>query len=142
MKNKNFSGILLAVSAAALYALNAPCSKLLLAEITPTMLAALLYLGAGTGMFLTGLLQRILCHGRTEEKRLTTKDLPYTAAMVLLDIAAPVLLMAGLSSTTAANASLLNNFEIAATSVIALWLFHEKISPRLTRVVVKQLNWG
>ena len=33
--------------------------------------------------------------------------------------------------TTAANASLLNNFEIVATSLIALFIFKEKISRRL-----------
>lgn len=51
--------------------------------------------------------------------------------MVILDIAAPVFLMIGLTKCSAANASLLNNFEIAATSVIALILFKESISRRL-----------
>lgn len=36
-----------------------------------------------------------------------------------------------LKSTTAANASLLNNFEIAATAIIALMAFTEKSSSRL-----------
>ena len=43
--------------------------------------------------------------------------------MVILDIAAPILLMFGIKSTSSANVSLLNNFEIAATSVIALAVF-------------------
>jgi drug/metabolite transporter (DMT)-like permease len=51
--------------------------------------------------------------------------------MVVLDIAAPIFLLLGLSYTTAANASLLNNFEIVATSLIALMVFKERISPRL-----------
>lgn len=51
--------------------------------------------------------------------------------MILLDIAAPICLMIGLNSTTAANASLLNNFEIVATSIIAFVIFNEKISLRL-----------
>jgi drug/metabolite transporter (DMT)-like permease len=62
---------------------------------------------------------------------LAPRDLPYAVGMVILDIAAPILLMLGLTMTTAANASLLNNFEIAATSVIALLIFGEKISRRL-----------
>ena len=65
------------------------------------------------------------------DERLTKKELPYTIAMILLDIAAPICLLYGLKSTTAANASLLNNFEIAATAVIALAVFKEAISPRL-----------
>lgn len=56
---------------------------------------------------------------------------PYMLGMVLLDILAPALLMFGLRSTLAANASLLNNFEIVATSLIALILFKEAISRRL-----------
>ncbi len=51
--------------------------------------------------------------------------------MILLDIAAPVLLMVGLSLTTAENAALLNNFEIVATALIALLLFRERISLKL-----------
>jgi len=39
--------------------------------------------------------------------------------------------MMGLTQCSAANASLLNNFEIVATSLIALCLFREKISNRL-----------
>lgn len=62
---------------------------------------------------------------------MTSKELPYTIGMVVLDIAAPIALMIGISRTTAANASLLNNFEIVATSLIALLIFKEKISLRL-----------
>ena len=42
-----------------------------------------------------------------------------------------IFLLIGLDNTTAANASLLNNFEIVATAIIALMIFKEKISPRL-----------
>ena len=44
--------IFFAILAAALYAINAPVSKLLLTEIPSTMMAGLLYLGAGAGMYL------------------------------------------------------------------------------------------
>lgn len=122
--------IFYAVLAAALYALNAPFSKLLLGKLSPTMLAALLYLGAGIGMFIVGVIQRKTGFAE-KEKPLTKKELPYTVGMVVLDIVAPILLMIGLTITSAANASLLNNFEIVATSIIALCVFKEKISKRL-----------
>jgi drug/metabolite transporter (DMT)-like permease len=51
--------------------------------------------------------------------------------MILLDIAAPIFLMLGLKTSSAESASLLGNFEIVATSVIALVLFSEKVSKRL-----------
>lgn len=135
MKIKQSKAMLSALLAAVLYAVNAPMSKLLLNEVSATMMAAFLYLGAGIGLFLLGTVQRIT-GAKSKELPLTRKELPYTAAMVVLDIAAPVFLMIGLSMTTAANASLLNNFEIVATSIIALAVFKEAISPRLWAAIM------
>lgn len=127
----NKKSIFYAVLAAALYAINAPVSKLLLIEIPSTMMAGLLYLGAGIGMFI---LEKFSKH--SEELPLTKKEIPYTVAMVVLDIAAPIFLMIGLTKCSAANASLLNNFEIVATSLIALFIFKEAISKRLWLAIV------
>ena len=59
MMASNKTAILWAILAAALYALNSPVSKLLLGEIPPTMMAALLYLGAGIGLTVVRLAQRL-----------------------------------------------------------------------------------
>jgi hypothetical protein len=60
------------------------CVKLLLREIPATMMAALLYLGAGSGMSVALFLSKR--KGRTQRERpLTKKDLPYTIGMVGLD---------------------------------------------------------
>ena len=122
----NPKAVFYAVLAAALYAINAPVSKLLLTEIPSTMMAGLLYLGAGIGMYI---LEKFNKHQK--ELPLTKKEVPYTVAMVVLDIAAPIFLMIGLTRCSAANASLLNNFEIVATSLIALFVFKEAVSKRL-----------
>ena len=129
-KNPVKSGICLALIAAALYAINSPLSKLLLDYLPPTLMAGFLYIGAGVCMLALALLRKVRKTERTETK-LTKRELPYIVAMILLDIAAPVCLLLGLKSTTAANASLLNNFEIVATAVIALVVFKEKINFRL-----------
>lgn len=126
----NKMAIVYAVLAAALYAINVPLSKLLLHNVDPTMMAAFLYLGAGAGLFVYGLIERKLGRAGRQEA-LTRKELPYTVAMVLLDIAAPILLMGGIARTNSGNVSLLNNFEIVATSIIALVIFREIISKRL-----------
>lgn len=123
--------ILFAVLAAALYALNAPVSKLLLGRVPERMMAAFLYLGAGVGMGAVKLIGR----GR-RERSLRRDDLPYVIGMIALDIAAPILLMLGLRRTTPETAALLNNFEIVATSLIALILFRETISRRLWLAIV------
>ncbi len=126
---KQSGAVFLAVGAAALYAVSSPVSKLLLEKLPPTLMASFLYLGAGLGLAILGFLQRK--KGTSAELHLTKAELPYTLGMVLLDIAAPIFLMIGLTMTTAAHTSLLNNFEIVATSVIALCIFKEKISKRL-----------
>ena len=135
MKTKEKTAIFTAILAAALYALNSPISKLLLTEVGSTMLAGLLYLGAGIGLAAVRCVRKQMGKSQKEEQ-LAREDTSYTVAMVVLDIAAPICLMFGLSRTTAANASLLNNFEIVATSLIALLLFGEKISPRLWGAIV------
>lgn len=128
--SQNIRSIVWALLAAALYAISTPVSKLLLQDVAPTMMAGLLYLGAGIGMFGLGMVRRRV-KALPHENHLTRRDLPYTVGMVLLDIAAPICLMVGLTRTTSANASLLNNFEIVATALIALMVFREKISRRL-----------
>ena len=131
----NKKAVFFAFLAAVLYAVNSPFSKLLLEKVSETMMASFLYLGAGLGLFLVGVIRKI--SGTVEkELPLTKKELPFTVGMVLLDIAAPIFLMIGLSMTTAANASLLNNFEIVATTVIALAIFKEKVSGRLWFAII------
>jgi drug/metabolite transporter (DMT)-like permease len=134
MKINQYKASSFAILAAALYAISSPVSKLLLKEIPPTLMASFLYLGAGLGMSIVGVVK----HMKSKEKaeaRLTKKELPFTALMVALDIAAPIFLMFGLTMTTASSASLLNNFEIVATSLIALLLFKESISKRLVGAI-------
>jgi drug/metabolite transporter (DMT)-like permease len=122
--------VLYALLAALLFGLNAPAAKLLVARVDPLFMAALLYLGAGAGMLALGALRR-KNSGEARESRLSREELPYILLMVLLDIAAPILLMLGLSRASAATASLLGNFEIAATAFFALVLFREAIGRRM-----------
>lgn len=130
------TAIFSAILAAALYALNAPLSKLLLEGVPPMMMASFLYLGAGGGMLLLGLIRRAVSKPGNEPPRsrqgvFAPSLIPYTLGMIVLDIAAPILLMLGVQLTSAESASLLNNFEIVATSLIALLIFRERISKRL-----------
>lgn len=125
MKNQKLAAIAYALAAAFFYALNVPCSKILLNDVAPTMMAAFLYLGAGLGV---GLMYLPRLKKEKREECLSRKDLPYTIGMVVLDIFAPILLMLGVSLSTSANAALLGNFEIVATTLIALFVFKERVS--------------
>ena len=122
MKGK---AIFLALAAALCYSINIPLSKLLLENAGSCMTAGFLYLGAGISIGMMSLLK-----GKKKKAKLTRKDLPYTTGMVVLDIAAPVFLMLGLRGASASLATLINNFEIVATSLIAAVFFRERITGR------------
>lgn len=126
METNTKHGIGLALLAAALYAISTPFSKLLLEYMPSTLMAGFLYIGAGLGMIILALFRK-----NKQEQHLTKSEVPFTVGMIVLDIAAPIFLLIGLSNTTAANASLLNNFEIVATATIAFIVFKENISLRL-----------
>lgn len=123
-----------ALVAAVLYALSTPFSKMLLEDVPSSMMAALLYLGAGMGMAAVGGAQA--ARGKGARERLARSDAPYVVGMVMLDIVAPLLLMAGLTQAPAENVALLNNFEIVATAAIASLVFKEPQGARLRIGVV------
>lgn len=131
---KNIYAIFFAILAATLYAINIPISKLLLDYISPTILASLLYLGAGLGIGIVYLFTNK--NKKEKEEKFTRKDLPYIIGMIILDIVAPILLMFGLLDSASSNASLLNNFEIVCTSLIALFIFKEAISKKMWIAII------
>lgn len=122
--------IIFALLAASFYALNAPFSKLLLDNIPSTILAGLLYLGAGIGMSIVYFVRKRFVK-KEKEKSLDKNDFKYVIMMILLDILAPIMLLLSLKSSNSETIALINNFEIVATSIIAYIFFKEKISLRL-----------
>lgn len=92
MPIKSYPAVFFALAAALCYGLSAPFSKLLLNGLAPSFLASLLYIGAGLCMCGVWVFSR---GQNAHEKPLTRRDIPYLTAMVLLDAAAPVLLLCG-----------------------------------------------
>lgn len=122
--------IFLAVSGAILFGASAPLSKVLLGEVDPVLLAALLYLGSGAGLLLFKLIRRLA--GMQGGEPLARADVPWLAGAVLAGgVAAPIILMLGLMSTPAATASLLLNSECVATTLLAAFFFQEYIGKRI-----------
>ena len=121
-------GILLAFLAAIFYSLSTPISKLLMEEVSPVFMASFLYFGAFVGV---GIMYLFKFKKEDKSLKLTKDDIFYVVGMVLLDVIAPILMMFGINIGTSSEASLLNNFEIVATSLIALIFFKEGISKKL-----------
>jgi|SRR5581483_2685639 len=124
---------ILALVSAALFGLSTPAAKVLLGNIDPSVLAGLLYCGAGLGV---AVLRRAgrdwLAPSQAREVPLERKDVPWLAgAIVAGGLVGPLLLMAGLSRTPAATASLLLTFEGAATALIAWFVFKENFDRRV-----------
>jgi drug/metabolite transporter (DMT)-like permease len=121
-----------ALLAAALFGASAPAAKILLGGMEPLPLAALLYLGGGLGALGPGILIRLRDGGAGHEAAIGRGDLPWLAGTILFGgIVAPVLLFTGLRTTSAPVASLLLNFEAAATTLIAVFVFREWVGRRV-----------
>jgi len=101
-------------------------SKLLLGQMEPQMLAALLYLGAGIGL--------LLFRGRRStagEAPLRRADWPYAAAIAISGgMIAPVLMLHGLRQVSGVAGSLLLNLEAPFTIAIAVLFFREHLARR------------
>ncbi len=114
---------MLGLFAAALFGLSAPISKRLVAQMSPQVLAGLLYLGAGIGLsFYRALVPS------TAEARLRRSDAAPLAAMIALGGAiGPVLMLLGLRRVSAVTSSLLLNLEAPFTILVALFVFREHL---------------
>jgi drug/metabolite transporter (DMT)-like permease len=124
-------GVPMALASAALFGASTPLSKLLLGAVDPWLLAGLLYLGAGLGL-------AVMHFGRAAlglpapEAPLRRSDLPWLAAVVVSGgMIGPLLLVFGLSHTTAASGALLLNLEGLVTMAIAWLAFRENVDRRL-----------
>ena len=124
-------GIACALGAAVLFGASTPLAKGLLGDISPWMLAGVLYLASGIGLAVLAGVRR-LGGGERAEAALTLADLPWLLAVILTGgIAGPVLLMLGLGATPAATASLLLNLEGVFTLGLAWMVFRENVDRRI-----------
>lgn len=123
-------GIPSALAAAALFGASTPLAKALLGNVTPWLLAGLLYLGSGFG--LAAILGVRRWQGAAEGAPLRAADLPWLAMTVVAGgIAGPALLMLGLAETLASTAALLLNLESTFALAIAWLIFHEYVDLRI-----------
>jgi drug/metabolite transporter (DMT)-like permease len=126
-----------ALIAAGLFGVGMPFSKLLLEKVNPLQLAGLLYLGAGASLLIFSVLRNAIFAKEKNAIAFKKKDIGWLAGAIISGgILAPAVLMYGLSSTSAATASLLLNFEVAATAILAAVFFREYIGRQIAFAIL------
>jgi drug/metabolite transporter (DMT)-like permease len=121
-----------ALGGAFLFGASTPAAKVLAVhELSPQLLAGLLYMGSGLGLTIINTILSLTT--RTERTKLVTRaNLPSLAGVILCGgIIAPVMLMIGLRSTSGGATSLLLNLEEVMTAALAWFAFKEHFDKRI-----------
>lgn len=127
MKRK---GLHSAILSAVLFGMSPVACKLVVGQMSSSLLAGLLYLGSGLGLTGVVLYQKDPVHNIL--RSLSRRQWAYLAgAIVSGGVAAPLFLAYGIVSGTASEVSLLLNFETVATTLLAWMVFHEQIGYRV-----------
>ena len=122
------NSILSALAAALLFGASTPLAKPLAEQLSPVLLAGLLYLGSGVGLWVV----RIVRDRGFSASMLPAREWPWLLGAILAGgVLGPVLLMFGLSHTSAGNASLLLNLESVFTAALAWIVFREAADRRI-----------
>ena len=125
-------GIGYALAAAALFGASTPFAKLLGGRVEPVLLAGLLYLGSGCGLFAWRWLGARGKRQGPQEAPMRRADIPWLAGAVLFGgVFGPALLMTGLTVTPGSTASLLLNLEGVLTAILAWVVFKENFDRRI-----------
>lgn len=123
-----------ALVAALLFGASTPLAKHLGVEVPALMLAGLLYLGSGLGLALLLIWRWMRRPNRApvDWLHIPASDRPWLAgAIVAGGVLGPVLLMQGLTLTSAQSAALLLNVEGVLTALLAWWVFRENADRRI-----------
>lgn len=120
--------ILYALGAAALFGASTPLAKVLGLNVSPILLAGLLYLGSGLGLTVT----RLIRDRGWQSAGLTASEWPWLiGAIAFGGVLGPVSLMFGLTLTSGTTASLLLNLEAVLTALLAWMVFKENADRRI-----------
>lgn len=126
LENSLKPGVAAALASAFLFGAGTPLAKWLLDQMSPWLLAGLLYLGSGLGLFVYRLARG------AARPRLAPGEMRWLVAAVACGGGiAPVLLMYGLSAMPSSHAALLLNAEAVLTAVLAWMVFKENFDRRI-----------
>ena len=119
-----------ALGAAALFGAATPGAKILLADTSPVILSALLYLGAAVGLMVLRLAGARRDPLRREAPLRGEDFTILTIITILGGVAGPLLMLYGLTRVSALAGSLLLNLEAPFTMMLAVTAFNEYLGGR------------
>lgn len=120
--------VVYALGAAALFGASTPLAKALGLNLSPILLAGLLYLGSGLGLTLL----RLIRDRGWQPSGLKASEWPWLlGAIAFGGVLGPVALMFGLTLTSGSTASLMLNLESVLTAVLAWVVFKENADRRI-----------
>jgi len=126
------AGVRNALLAAVLFGASTPAAKIFLRSLSPLEAAGALYLGSGLGLALWRSARSFRRDVVKKEPAIGRSGLGWLiGAIVSGGVVAPVLLMIGLATTPASNASLLLNLESVLSTLLAWFVFHENFDRRI-----------
>lgn len=126
----NKRGIYAALLSAILFGMSPVACKAIVGDMSPFLLAGLLYLGSGLG--LAGAVLRHPNQALEALRSLSRRQWGnFAGAIAAGGVTAPLFLAYGIRFGTATEVSLLLNFEAVATTLVAWIVFHEHIGRRV-----------
>lgn len=124
-------GVVYALLASVYFGVTTPLAKILVSHTDPVLLAGLLYLGSGIGLWLFRLISKQI-HLLSPQAPLRKADWKFLAGAIITGgVFAPVMLMLGITTTPASTASLFLNAESVFTALIAWFVFKENFDARI-----------
>jgi drug/metabolite transporter (DMT)-like permease len=127
MKNK---GLQSAILSAFLFGISPVACKGFVGQMSPALLAGLLYLGSGLGLTAV-LFRQQLAVGKIVAGLSRRQWGNLLGAIIAGGVVAPLFLAYGILYGTASEVSLLLNFEAVATTLLAWLIFHEHVGARV-----------
>jgi drug/metabolite transporter (DMT)-like permease len=123
-------GALLALLSAALFGISPALAKVIIGDMSPTLLAGLLYAGSGIGLFVILRRQRINFIGELRAMH-PSHRWKLAASIISGGILAPLFLTYGIKWGLALEVSLLLNLETVTTTIFAWLFFREYVGQRV-----------
>ena len=132
-KSKLSIGIILSLLSAFVYAFTVIIEKKYISDMSSEKILFLMYLGAGIGLYIIHLFSK---KRPSKKNKITTKEVPKIIIIILCELISSFLIIEAIKYLNTSLVSLLEIFEIAATSICAYFIFNNPIDKEEKMAIV------